>query len=163
MLVWVRKRSKAVGRFAGRIGLFCSVALALCGGLIVAYTADRLLRRITPVDPSKGAAEIDLVAVDDTNPPRPIPETYRQQATTDAESGTVAAGVAAYDRGLHGMAEGLFRRAADAGHTSAMFDLGVLLEDRGELAEAETWWRRAAEAGHVGAMHSLEILFREGG
>ncbi|MET8878109.1 hypothetical protein [Nocardia sp. NPDC004604] len=63
MLVWMGKRNKAIGRFAGRIGLFPAVFLALCGGLFVAFAAYRFLRWITPVDATKAAAEIDVTRI----------------------------------------------------------------------------------------------------
>ncbi|MGF0320944.1 pentapeptide repeat-containing protein, partial [Nocardia fluminea] len=57
------RNSKAAGRRAGRIQLFPSVGLALFAGLCVAFVAYRFLRRITPVDASKTAAEIDVTRV----------------------------------------------------------------------------------------------------
>ncbi|MEV6102759.1 pentapeptide repeat-containing protein [Nocardia sp. NPDC051981] len=63
MLEWMKKRNKVIGHFAGRIGLFPAVALALCAGLVVVFAAYRLLRWITPVDARKGAAEIDVTRI----------------------------------------------------------------------------------------------------
>ena len=54
-----------------------------------------------------------------------------------------------------------YRRATEAGHTGAQFNLGVLLADRGELGEAESWLRRAAEAGDTGAQTNLGVLLLE--
>ena len=59
-----------------------------------------------------------------------------------------------------------YQRAADAGHTSAMFNLGVLLADRWDppdLPAARTWFERAADAGHTGAMVNLGVLAAERG
>jgi hypothetical protein len=42
-----------------------------------------------------------------------------------------------------------FRRAAEAGIASAMFNLGHPHFDSGRVEEAEQWFRRAAEAGHT--------------
>ncbi|MGW5107648.1 pentapeptide repeat-containing protein [Nocardia sp. NPDC004123] len=61
--MWVGKRNRAMGRFAGRIGLFPAVFLALCGGLLVAFAAYRFLRWITPIDPSKTAGDIDVTRI----------------------------------------------------------------------------------------------------
>ncbi|WP_051030222.1 pentapeptide repeat-containing protein [Nocardia takedensis] len=53
----------AIGRRAGRIRLLPAVLLALTAGLGVAAAAYGFLRWITPVDASKGAAEIDITRV----------------------------------------------------------------------------------------------------
>ncbi|MFR9773770.1 pentapeptide repeat-containing protein [Nocardia sp. SC052] len=53
----------ALRRRASRIGLFPAVALALLAGLAVAFAAYTFLRRITPVDVTKTAAEIDVTRV----------------------------------------------------------------------------------------------------
>ncbi len=63
LLVRARKRNKAIGRFSRRIGLFPAVFLALRGGLVVAFAAYKVLRRITPVDPTKPAAQIDVARI----------------------------------------------------------------------------------------------------
>ena len=72
-------------------------------------------------------------------------------------------GVAAYFAGRHGLAEQAWRKAADAGHHDAEFNLGVLLQERGELAEAERWYRRAAEAGQHDAESNLGLVLKERG
>lgn len=53
----------ALGRRAGRIQLFPAVTLALLAGLGIAFIAYWFLRRITPVDVNKTAAEIDVTRV----------------------------------------------------------------------------------------------------
>ncbi|MFE3796429.1 pentapeptide repeat-containing protein [Nocardia tengchongensis] len=63
MLAWVGKSYKAVDRFVGRVGLFPSILVALCGGLVVAVAADRFLRWITPIDTTKPAAQIDITRI----------------------------------------------------------------------------------------------------
>ncbi|MEU3010107.1 pentapeptide repeat-containing protein [Nocardia asteroides] len=61
---WLSKRSRAaLSRRAGRIRLFPAVVIALLAGLGVAFVAYRVLRWITPVDPSKAATEIDVTRV----------------------------------------------------------------------------------------------------
>ncbi|WP_405056067.1 sel1 repeat family protein [Kribbella sp. NBC_01505] len=55
-------------------------------------------------------------------------------------------------------AERLFRVAADAGISGAMYNLGIGLVERGELVEAERWFRVAADAGFPAAMYNLGIL-----
>ncbi|MFE3229434.1 hypothetical protein [Nocardia sp. NPDC059228] len=60
----MRKRNKAIGRFAGRIGLFHAVFPAPCGGLVVAFAAHRFLRWITPIDPIETAGDIDVTRID---------------------------------------------------------------------------------------------------
>jgi TPR repeat protein len=51
-------------------------------------------------------------------------------------------------------AERLYRQAAQAGHTDAMFNLGVVLAERGgpdDQEEAERWYRQAAAADDTDA------------
>ena len=48
-----------------------------------------------------------------------------------------------------------WERAADHGHTGAMFGLGVLLKDS-DPAEARRWWERAAELGNASALEALQ-------
>ena len=80
------------------------------------------------------------------------------------QRGDVQPGGAARTSGASsGEAEAWYRRAADAGHSGAMYNLGVLLEERGELGEAETWYRRAADAGDSGAMFNLGVLLHQRG
>jgi TPR repeat protein len=65
------------------------------------------------------------------------------------------------ERALHRTAVPLYRRAADAGDSSAMYSLGFLLQGQGNTEQAEQWYRKAAEAGHFGAMSNLAVLLRE--
>jgi TPR repeat protein len=66
--------------------------------------------------------------------------------------------------GRHDVAERAWRRAAEAGHISAMTNLGILLvKERGDLAEAEIWYRRAAEDGRTAAMLNLGALLDDRG
>jgi TPR repeat protein len=61
-------------------------------------------------------------------------------------------------------ARGWYQKAAEAGHTSAMYGLGVLLEDRmdpPELDQARGWYQKAAEAGHTSAMYGLAVLLAD--
>jgi TPR repeat protein len=64
---------------------------------------------------------------------------------------------------LDGYAIPLYRRAADAGISSAMYSLGFLLHGRGNADQAERWYREAAEAGHFGAMSNMAVLLGERG
>ncbi|MFD0362828.1 hypothetical protein ACFQZZ_15395 [Nocardia sp. GCM10030253] len=57
------KNRAALSRRAGRIRSFPAVWLALIVGLAMAFTAYGFLRRITPVDATKAAAEIDITRV----------------------------------------------------------------------------------------------------
>jgi TPR repeat protein len=43
-----------------------------------------------------------------------------------------------------------YTRAAEGGHTHAMFNLALLLEEQGDIEGARTWRRRAADAGDTG-------------
>jgi TPR repeat protein len=67
------------------------------------------------------------------------------------------------ERALHRCAVPLYRRAAEAGSSSAMYSLGFLLQGQGKADQAEQWYRKAAEAGHFGAMSNLAVLLREQG
>ncbi|MFE7722744.1 protein kinase [Nocardia rhizosphaerihabitans] len=61
-------------------------------------------------------------------------------------------------------AENWYRRAANAGHTGAMYNLAVLLEERGQQTDAENWYRRAADAeGHPATMYNLGNLLKRRG
>ncbi|TVZ03535.1 sel1 repeat family protein [Trebonia kvetii] len=64
---------------------------------------------------------------------------------------------------LHRYAIPLYRRAADAGISSAMYSLGFLLQEQGNLDQAEQWYRKAAEAGHFGAMSNMAVLLGQRG
>jgi TPR repeat protein len=66
--------------------------------------------------------------------------------------------------GHHDIAEQAWRRAAENGHTSAMYNLGILLNQRGDFTEAETWYRSAANTGDTDAMSNLgSLLLKERG
>jgi len=61
-------------------------------------------------------------------------------------------------------AEEWYRRAAEAGSTTAMFNLGHLFEnDRDDPIGAETWYRRGAEAGNAMAMNGLGVCLNNQG
>lgn len=73
-------------------------------------------------------------------------------------------------------AEYWFRRATEAGHVPAMYQLARLFHDHAPwydaiaggsgdsaAAEAEAWFRRAAGAGHVGALSGLAGLLLDAG
>jgi TPR repeat protein len=55
------------------------------------------------------------------------------------------------------------RKAAEAGHPSAMDNLGTLLQEQGDNGMAERWYRDAARAGHPGAMTNLGFLLAQRG
>jgi TPR repeat protein len=55
-------------------------------------------------------------------------------------------------------AEPLLRDAANAGDTSAAYNLANLLKWRGEFAEAERWYRLAIDKGHRDALNNLGIM-----
>jgi len=59
-----------------------------------------------------------------------------------------------------GETEQRYRRAADVGHTNAMYNLANLLRRAGRGAEAEQWYLRAADAGHAKAVDTLAELLR---
>jgi TPR repeat protein len=62
------------------------------------------------------------------------------------------------DGGAAEEAEGLWRKAAEAGQPEANYNLGILLEDTGDLMGAEGWYRRAADLGIDDANDRLETL-----
>ena len=68
-----------------------------------------------------------------------------------------------YQRGELDEAQTWYQRAAEAGHSEAMFNLGALLRGRGESDKAEAWYRRAAATGHNGAKLSLWWLLERRG
>ncbi|MEU5315202.1 hypothetical protein AB0G67_00520 [Streptomyces sp. NPDC021056] len=75
-----------------------------------------------------------------------------------------ARGDAAYDFEVVARRAGeVFRSAADAGDSRAMFDLGLLAESLGRGGETEGWFRLAAEAGQTEAAGRLGRLFVERG
>ncbi|MGW4371536.1 tetratricopeptide repeat protein, partial [Nocardia takedensis] len=119
-------------------------------------------------DDTRGYRAFDyLIAADDGQDhrtPRPIPDTFWHDATTDCDTRTLfIVGVAGHLRDNTPAATTLFRKAAEAGHGGAMINLGVLLEQRGDLVEAESWYRIAADAGHAGAMNNLALLLEQRG
>ncbi|WP_331758970.1 tetratricopeptide repeat protein [Streptomyces anulatus] len=61
------------------------------------------------------------------------------------------------------IAESVYRRAADAAHIDAMFNLGVLLADAGRADEAESFYRQAAAAGNSDAKVNLGNLLADAG
>src|SRR4051812_8948365 len=55
-----------------------------------------------------------------------------------------------------------FRRAAERGHTTAMYSLAWLYQHRvrpPDLAAARHWYERAAAGGNAGAMNEIGGLF----
>jgi len=80
------------------------------------------------------------------------------KSATEAEGMNSLGLLVEYQRGELDEAQTWYRRAAEAGHSEAMFNLGALLRGRGESDEAETWYRRAAATGHNGAKLSLTRL-----
>jgi hypothetical protein len=53
--------------------------------------------------------------------------------------------------------------AADAGDTTAMFDLGSWYEDseHQDYAKAREWYQKAADAGYAAAMNNLGLLYEK--
>ncbi|WP_307029694.1 hypothetical protein [Streptomyces canus] len=98
-------------------------------------------------------------------------ETAAQDASCPAVDASVwrwaleaARGDAAYDFEVVARRAGeVFRSAADAGDSRAMFDLGLLAESLGRDGETEGWFWRAAEAGQTEAAGRLGRLFVERG
>ncbi|MFI2360810.1 tetratricopeptide repeat protein, partial [Streptomyces anulatus] len=89
----------------------------------------------------------------------PVPDTTWHAAlqhTTDSDE-LMALGVHAH-RVAPVIAESVYRRAADAGHTNAMNNLGLLLATEGRTDEAEVIYCRAADAGQIDAMNNLGAL-----
>ncbi|MFE1889015.1 tetratricopeptide repeat protein [Streptomyces microflavus] len=94
----------------------------------------------------------------------PIPDTTWHTAlqhTTDADNLTII-GIHAH-KAAPGIAETSYRRAVEAGHTRAMFNLAHLLHQAGRGEEAEGFYRRAVEAGHTDAMYNLGHLLTDAG
>ncbi|MEV0773798.1 tetratricopeptide repeat protein, partial [Nocardia salmonicida] len=108
-----------------------------------------------------------LTAADDGQhhrTPRPIPDTYWHDATSDSDNNTLfAVGVAAHRRDNTPAATTLFRKAAEAGNSDAMNNLGLVLKQCGDLVEAESWFRKGAEAGVGVAMYNLGFLIAQRG
>lgn len=67
---------------------------------------------------------------------------------------------AAYQARRLEVSEAGYRRAAAAGHATAMNNLAVLLDETGRTDDAEGWWRRAIDAGHITAMRNLGNLMK---
>jgi len=57
-----------------------------------------------------------------------------------------------YNQGQLGWANRRWRKAADAGHAGAKFNLGISLYEEGKKREAEKLFREAADAGYVPAI-----------
>ncbi|MGW6697239.1 tetratricopeptide repeat protein, partial [Nocardia sp. NPDC055049] len=108
-----------------------------------------------------------LVAADDgqnQRVPRRITESFWHNATYNATPETLTAvGYVASWREATAIASTLFRRAADSGHSPAMYSLGSLLHELGNTSEAECWYRKAAGTGHASAMSSLGFMLDERG
>ncbi|MCI0349540.1 MAG: sel1 repeat family protein, partial [Acidobacteriales bacterium] len=60
----------------------------------------------------------------------------------------------------------LLKKAADAEHVAAQYDLGVCYERavgvREDLSRANVWWEKAARQGHVDAQYKLAHSYRMG-
>ncbi|MFD4444701.1 tetratricopeptide repeat protein [Nocardia sp. NPDC058519] len=116
-------------------------------------------------DDTRGYWAFDYLTADDGQAhrtPRPIPHTYWHDATNSCDTNTLLiVGVAAYRRDNTPATTTLFRKAAEAGNSAAMFNLGLLHDERDELVEAESWYRKAADAGVSAAMFNLGLLFHE--
>jgi TPR repeat protein len=104
---------------------------------------DFALDQLTAIDDAPPAATWQLV-VDNAEPRELVAIGYQAEVTY----------------GQHDVAEGAWRRAGEAGESSATFLLGALFQMRGDLTEAEIWYRRAAEAGDSGAMFLLGGLLQ---
>ncbi|NYS17311.1 sel1 repeat family protein [Streptomyces sp. SJ1-7] len=94
----------------------------------------------------------------------PVPDTTwltALQHTTNADQLTTI-GIHAHEA-APGIAESSYRRAVEAGHTDALFNLGILLVEAGRGEEAEGFYRRAAEAGDTDAMVNLGNLLKRTG
>ena len=74
---------------------------------------------------------------------------------------TARLALSAAEKVLYRYAIPLYRRAADAGSSDAMFGLGYLLHSQGDTDQAELWYQKAADAGHFGAMTNLAGLLRD--
>ena len=126
------------------------------------------LRTVLLADRSRGYRPFDyLVAADDgqTSRPRAIPAPFWDQALARTNpDDAFAVGLAAYQRDNIPAAIRATHQAAEAGNTSAMFNLGYLLEDRvdpPELDQARDWYQKAAEAGNTYAMFNLGNLLKD--
>jgi TPR repeat protein len=79
-----------------------------------------------------------------------------QHVTSPEEESSL--GLTAYFCGQVKVAEELWRRAAENGHSGAAHNLAVLLEERGMAQSAQYWYRDAAKTGHAGAAYSLGAI-----
>ncbi|HEY0420306.1 MAG TPA: tetratricopeptide repeat protein, partial [Acetobacteraceae bacterium] len=84
-------------------------------------------------------------------------------ATPTLQPDSYEAGVQLLESGAFDEARTVWGAAAEAGDTTAAFNLGVLLVQRGELDEAANWWRAAAEAGDTDAAAGLGMLLVQRG
>ncbi|MGB6161956.1 MAG: tetratricopeptide repeat protein [Pseudonocardiaceae bacterium] len=110
-------------------------------GVFTVY--DFALDRLTATDDAPPAATWQLV-MDNTEPRELVAIGYQAEVTY----------------GHHDIAEQAWRRATEAGDSSAMLLLGCLLQMRGNFTEAETWYRQSAEAGDRNAMLLLGCLLQ---
>ncbi|MFE3380976.1 tetratricopeptide repeat protein, partial [Streptomyces anulatus] len=94
----------------------------------------------------------------------PVPDTAWQTALEHAVGPheLMILGVHAHDDAPI-IAESVYRRAVEAGHSGAMFNLGILLGKAGRFEEAESVYHQAAEAGHSDAMVNLGVLLAKAG
>ncbi|MFE1099280.1 tetratricopeptide repeat protein [Nocardiopsis alba] len=122
-------------------------------GLLIPATTDTNDARWRPFD--------YLLDATDTAIPDSLWDTALSHTTDPV--GLSSIGLAAYQAEQTVTAETAWTRAAEGGHTNAMFNLGILFMERGEVGEAETWLRRAVEAGGTNAMFNLGILLEERG
>lgn len=72
-------------------------------------------------------------------------------------------GVMAEGAGLTSISEKAFRRGAERGVVTDMFNLANLLKGARKENEAEEWYRKAASRGDTGALLNLGILLKDQG
>ena len=126
------------------------------------------LRTVLLPDRSRGYRPFDyLVAADDgqTARPRAIPDPFWDQALARATPDEAfAVSFVAVQRDNIPAAIHAAGQAADAGNTTAMYNLGYLLAERlapPDLAKARTWYQKAADAGNAWAMINMGNLLAE--
>jgi TPR repeat protein len=99
----------------------------------------------------KAAAACQTALAADPNNPRLMFSLGRAQAHTGDGQAEAAA---------------LFRKAADAGHAGAMYNLGLIFARGAGVAkdpvEAARWYRKAADAGNPEGMSALGMAYEEG-
>lgn len=87
-------------------------------------------------------------------------------AAGSARAGDLEDAKAAYDRGEHTAALGLWRPLAEADDATAQFWMGALYDlGRGvaqDFTVATQWYRKAADQGHAGAQHNLGHMYELG-